>query len=125
MNLEEKALLDRQVGRAKQLVYLDCRVGGERHNWHECAPDFKPDYGLPSVFQCDRCLCIKRIVQAAQTGEILGESREYPEGYLMKHGEDVPKDEKLISSNAVRVARLKSRKVKDLPTVVPLKKEET
>ena len=124
MNLEEKAVLDRQIKRAKALEYLPCRVGGTRHRWHECAPDFKPEYGVPVVHQCDECLCIKRVVAAKQTGERLGESREYPEGYLLEHGAEIPLDEQLMSSSAVRAAMIAKRKVSTLPTVIPIKKEE-
>ena len=106
MNIKEKALLQRQIMRAKGLTErnLACRVGGDRHHWTEVRPDFEVRGTAQAIaHQCERCDCIKRMIIAPQTGEILRRDYEHPTGYLLKQ-EAVY--ERLMSPAAVRIALL-------------------
>ena len=113
---KEQALIKRQKARAKEVEYLECRIGANGHRWQRCQPDIAPDYGFPIVKQCTECLCIKRQVVSPEYGEVLSETRQYPQGYLAQRGPSVPADERLISASAVRAVSTEVDTSK-LPTV--------
>lgn len=106
MNNTEKAVLKRQIGRANSLSteLLACRVGGDRHHWVQCQPDFVVQAGVPMVHQCAACDTIKRAIVAPLSGELLSRNYEYPAEYQLKRTEGIDHDERLISSASVRVA---------------------
>ena len=113
---KEQALIGRQIARAKEVEYLSCRIGGDGHHWVRCQPDIAPDHGWPIVHQCSECLCIKRKVISPRYGEILSETRQYPQGYLVRHDESVPQGERLVSASAVRVVLI-HQDVNKMPSV--------
>ena len=122
LSKKEMAALNRQIERAKRLEHLSCRIGGDRHRWHRCQPDFTPTFGRAIVHQCDTCLTIKRTVVAPKSGEILRRSYEYPDGYLVSRAEieDRYRHERPISGQAVRVAMLgQDDSVLPAPTPIP------
>ena len=122
MNSQERAEFNRQVVRAEALDgdLLPCRVGGDRHWWQECKPDFIAQVGTAVVHQCTNCDCIKRIIVAPKYGEILSRVYEYPDGYLLTKDEEHP-DDRAMSAGAVRVAMFKRPQA--LVEVRPLKHE--
>lgn len=103
---KEQQLIQRQIARAKEVEYLSCRIGGDGHKWERVQPDITPSHGKAIVHQCSECLGIRRRVVSPKYGEILSETRQYPQGYLARRSEGVPKGERLISASAVRVATL-------------------
>lgn len=121
MNRTEKAIFKRQIGRANSLSteLLACRVGGDRHHWVQCQPDFVAQVGVPMVHQCAECDTIKRAIVAPLWGELLSRNYEYPAEYQLKRAAGIDHDERLISSASVRVVML--TRDRDL---VPLRKAE-
>ena len=103
---EERHILGRQIDRARGLTthMLTCRVGGDRHHWTLCQPDFTPQNGLPIVHQCEKCDTIKRVTIAPRYGEVLAASYEYPAGYQIPRDEHAEPGERMLSSAAVRIA---------------------
>jgi len=102
---EEQLVLDRQIDRARSLSthMLTCRVGGDRHHWTLCEPDFTPSVGLAIVHQCEKCDCIKRVTVSPRYGEVLASSYEYPAGYQIPRDQHAQPGERMLSSNAVRI----------------------
>lgn len=113
---KEQALIGRQIARAKEVEYLSCRIGGDGHHWVRCQPDIAPDHGFPIVHQCSECLCIRRKVISPKYGEVLSETRQYPQGYLARRDPSTPEGERLISASAVRVVSIHQDSTK-LPPV--------
>lgn len=108
LNVEERALLTRQISRAGHLSTdrLVCRVGGDRHHWVQCQPDYIPQVGVAIAHQCSVCNGIKRAVVAPRSGEVLACSYQYPAGYQLTRGDDMEPGERTISAASVRVALL-------------------
>lgn len=103
---EERNILNRQIDRARSMDthMLTCRVGGDRHYWVLCQPDFAPAAGLAIVHQCSQCDTIKRVTVSPRYGEVLSSSYEYPAGYQIPRDEHAAHGERMLSSNAVRIA---------------------
>lgn len=123
MTKAEKAALNRQIARAGDLVYLECRVGAERHKWSLRRPDFTADYGTAVAHQCDVCLAVRRTV-VSKLGEVLGRTYEYPEGYQYVRKDDDPQFETMISPQSVRAAYLAriEANLASLPELISLSK---
>ncbi len=120
MTKEERAAFMKMVRLASNLVYLSCRVGGTRHRWVRCIPDFDPAYKgtYAVVHQCDECTTIKREVVTKQ-GERLGKpDYDYPDGYkVTKDDDDDSPFATYISPQAVRAAMLARTDVSKLPAL--------
>ena len=104
MTPDDKAILKRQIARAKKQGHLSCRQGADGHHWQQCKPDFKPDYGQAIVQQCTVCGAIKRQVVSKMGERLAHPEYEYPDGYLYHK---TPKDsdfEKMFTPQAVRAA---------------------
>ena len=108
LNVQERALLDRQINRAGRLStdLLVCRVGGDRHHWVQCEPDYIPQVGVAIAHQCSVCNTIKRAVVAPRSGEVLACSYQYPAGFQLPRGDDMEPGERQLSAASVRVALL-------------------
>jgi len=123
MTKEERAALQRQIARAKQLVHLSCRVGGTRHRWVQCIPDWEPAYtnAVGVAHQCDTCQTIKR-ANITKQGEMLGKPEyDYPPEYQYRPTEEEgPLTELAVSSQAVRAAMLARTEMAKLPALVPI-----
>ena len=88
LNKFDKALVRRQISRAKNLdaELLRCRVGGDRHHGHRAKPYWEPsNKALPLAYQCEFCLTVKRMDVDPKYGFIIGRpSYEYRDGYKLK-----------------------------------------
>ncbi len=116
-NTFDKALVKRQIGRAKKLEphLLRCRVGGDRHRWTRVRPDWEPsNKALPLAYQCDVCLTVKRMDVDPTYGVIIGRpSYDYPNGYRVQGADEVA-----MSPQAVRAVTA-SRVSDDMPGISP------
>jgi len=115
-NKFDKALVKRQIGRAKKLEpdMLRCRVGGDRHRWTRVRPDWEPsNKAQPLAYQCDTCLTVKRMDVDPMYGIIIGRpSYDYPDRYKIQGA-----DEEAMSPQAVR-AVIVSRSVADMSDII-------
>ena len=87
---EQRRHLNTQIKRAQALdpELLECRVGGTRHKWVRCQPDFEAHSGQRvTAHQCSNCLTIKRMRFGSKYGEIISRSYEYPPEFMLKRKE--------------------------------------
>lgn len=66
---------------ADRTQYLECQ-GPARHAWYLADADgYKPEFGIPVVWRCDRCSTIRQEAWSRTSGEMMSRHYIHPEGY--------------------------------------------